>query len=176
VRRGTPPFAVASIDGGDHSYRHPRHDGDPAGMVVDEFLPLLSQHGLEVRRIGLLGNSMGGYGALYLASVLARQRCSVAIAESPAVWRQAGQSAAGAFDDAADFDAHALFPRLGRLRGIAVRIDCGASDGFAPITRELRAAITPTPAGGIEPGAHDAAYWRRMAPAQLIFAGAHLGG
>lgn len=174
VSSGTRPFAIAAADGGDHDYWHPRRTGDPAGMVLDEFLPLLARRGLDVRRIGLLGWSMGGYGALYLAGVLGAARCAVAVAESPAVWHRADQTADGAFDDATDFAAHSIFPRLGRLRGIALRVDCGASDGFAPVTRDLRAALTPTPAGGIEPGGHDAAYWRSQARAQLAFVGAHL--
>jgi hypothetical protein len=98
----------------------------------------------------------------------------VVIAESPAVWRQAGQSADGAFDDAADFDKHAIFGRTHLLDGIPIRLDCGAADGFAPVTRELRAALSPTPTGGIEPGGHDAGYWRSQAAAQLRFAAAHL--
>lgn len=174
VGAGVAPFAIASVDGGDHSYWHPRRDGDRAGMVIDEFIPLLHAHGLDIGRVGLLGWSMGGYGALYLASVLGSGRVAVAIAESPALWHQPGQSAEGAFDDAADFERHDVWRRLRRLAGIALRIDCGAADGFAPITRDLREALSPTPAGGIEPGGHDAAYWRSQAPAQLRFAGAHL--
>ncbi len=114
--------------------------------------------------------------ALYLSTVLGRGRVAAAVAESPAIWREAGQSAAGAFDDAADFDAHQIFRRTALLAGIPLRIDCGASDGFAPVTRELRAALAPTPAGGIEPGGHDGAYWRSQAAAQLSFAGPHLTG
>ena len=44
------------------------------------------------------------------------------------------------------------------------------------VTRELRAALSPTPAGGIEPGGHDAGYWRSQAAAQLRFAATHLAG
>jgi enterochelin esterase-like enzyme len=143
-------------------------------MVIDEFLPLLGRRGLDTTRIGLLGWSMGGYGALYLAGALGAQRTAVAIAESPAVWHRAGDSAAGAFDDAEDFDEHAIFGRTSLLDGIPVRLDCGAADGFAPVTRDLRAALSPTPAGGIEPGGHDAGYWRSQAAAQLRFAATHL--
>jgi hypothetical protein len=174
VTAGGSAFAVASVDGGDHDYWHPRHSGDTAGMVVEEFLPLLAKQGLDTSRIGLMGNSMGGYGALYLATVLRSPRVAVTVAESPAIWREAGQSAAGAFDDAADFDAHTIFGRQPDLAGIPLRIDCGASDGFAPVTRELRASIDPTPAGGIEPGGHDDDYWRSQATAQLEFVGRHL--
>jgi dienelactone hydrolase len=144
-------------------------------MVVDEFLPILAGRGLDVRRIGLLGWSMGGYGALYLAGVLGAAGCAVAIAEGPAIWHHSYQSVEGAFDDAEDFDHHALFGRQARLTGIPLRIDCGDRDGFAPVARDLRATISPAPAGGIEPGGHDAAYWRSQAPAQLAFAAAHLG-
>jgi enterochelin esterase-like enzyme len=176
VQQGSAPFAIASVDGGDHEYWHPRRDTDPAGMVIDEFLPLLGRRGLDTARIGLFGWSMGGYGALYLAGRLGAERTAVAIAESPAVWRQAGQSAAGAFDDAEDFDAHAIFGRTSLLDGIALRLDCGAADGFAPVTRELRAALSPAPAGGIQPGGHDVGYWRSQAAAQLRFAATHLAG
>ena len=176
VDHGVRPFAIAAVDGGDHEYWHPRRDTDPAGMVVHEFLPLLARQGLAVGRIGLMGASMGGYGTLYLAERLGRARVAVAVAESPAIWQEAAQTVEGAFDDAADFAAHTIFGRrrLARLEGIALRIDCGAQDGFAPITRDLRARIHPTPAGGIEPGEHDSSYWRRQAPAQLRFVGRHL--
>lgn len=170
VEQGSPPFAIAAVDGGDHEYWHPRRDSDPAGMVIEEFLPLLAHQGLDTRRIGLFGWSMGGYGALYLAGRLGRQRAAVAIAESPAIWHDAGQSAAGAFDDAEDFDKHAIFGRFRLLEGIALRLDCGDADGFAAVTRDLRAALSPTPAGGISPGGHDAEYWRSQAAAQLRFA------
>jgi S-formylglutathione hydrolase FrmB len=175
VAAGGRPFAIATVDGGDHDYWHPRRQGDPAGMVVDEFLPLLADHGLDVRRIGLLGWSMGGYGALYLATALGRDRCAVAVAASPAIWHRSDQVVQGSFDGAADFDAHALWPRLTRLSGVALRIDCGAADGFAPVTRDLRSRIHPAPAGGIEPGRHDSRYWRSQAPAELAFVGRHLG-
>ena len=174
VHDGGAPFAIASVDGGDHSYWHPRRGGDAAGMVVDEFLPLLAARGLATDRIGLLGWSMGGYGALYLAQTLGAARVAVAVAESPALWHHSYQSAAGAFDDAADFDSHDVFAHLPRLNGIALRVDCGDRDGFAPITRDLRAALSPQPAGGIETGSHDASFWRSQAAAQLAFAGDNL--
>lgn len=174
VHDGTAPFAIASVDGGSSDYWHPRRHTDPAGMMIDEFLPLLARRGLDTRRIGLLGWSMGGYGTLYLASVLRAARVAVAVAESPAIWHHSYQSVVGAFDDAADFDRHAVFGRQPLLRGIALRLDCGDADGFAPVTRDLRASLSPMPAGGIEPGGHDSTFWRSQAPAQLAFVGRHL--
>ncbi len=177
VSHGAAPFAIAAADGGDHEYWHPRRGTDPAGMIVHEFLPLLARQGLAVDRIGLLGASMGGYGALYLAERLGPRRVAVMVAESPAIWHEAGQTVEGAFDDAADFARHTIFGsrHLARLHGIALRIDCGDGDGFAPITRDLRSLLHPTPAGGIEPGGHDGDFWRSQAPAQLRFVARHLG-
>jgi enterochelin esterase-like enzyme len=174
VAKGLPPFAIASVDGGESSYWHPRHGTDPAGMVIHEFVPLLARHGLITSRLGLYGWSMGGYGVLYLAERLRRARVAVAIAQSPAIWHHSWQSAAGAFDNAEDWRRHDIWPHLAALHGIAVKIDCGATDGFWPVTRDLRARIHPTPAGGIEPGGHDAEFWTSEAPAAIRFAGRHL--
>jgi enterochelin esterase-like enzyme len=174
VQHGTRPFAIASADGGDHEYWHPRSGTDPAGMIVDEFLPLLAAHGLEVGTIGLMGASMGGYGALYLAKTLDASRVAVAVAESPAIWHHGYQSVAGAFDNAEDWSAHTIWGGRQRFAGIAMRVDCGAGDGFAPVVRDLRTSMRPTPAGGIEPGKHDSAYWRSQAASQLRFVGTHL--
>jgi enterochelin esterase-like enzyme len=175
TRAGAHPFAIASVDGGDHSYWHRRRDGSDSGaMVVEEFLPLLGRQGLDVSRVGLFGVSMGGFGALWLATRLGPARAGAVVAQSPALWHHAADTPSGAYDGAADFDSHTIFGREHQLAAIALRIDCGESDPFAPATRDLRAALTPTPAGGITPGDHHVAYWRRMAPAQLEFVAAHL--
>ena len=63
-------LAVATVDGG-NSYWHARRSGvDPASIIVQELLPLLARKGLDTERIALMGWSMGGYGALLLASRL----------------------------------------------------------------------------------------------------------
>lgn len=175
ISRGAAPFAIASVDGGDHSYWHRRSNGDDAGrMVIEEFIPLLAGRGLDTSRIGLFGWSMGGYGALLLGGQLGHRRVGAVVAESPAIWHRAGDTAPGAFDGPADFDAHTVFGRQRELAGIAVRVDCGTSDGFYPAARDYAGSLSPRPDGGFEPGGHDLTYWRRMAPAQLAFVGEHL--
>jgi hypothetical protein len=175
VALGTAPFAIASVDGGFKQYWHPRRAGDPAGMVINEFIPLLADHGLQTDRVGLFGWSMGGYGALYLATVLGAARVAAVVAESPAIWTTYAAGVPGAFDDEDDYVDHSIFRREKLLKGIPLRIDCGASDSFAPATRELRAQLVPTPAGGISPGHHNPVYWRAQAPAELEFIGRWLG-
>jgi len=69
---GVPPsFAAITVDGG-ATYWHRRADGDdPLGMIVHEVLPRAAALGLRTGRVGIVGDSMGGYGALLLAERLA---------------------------------------------------------------------------------------------------------
>lgn len=174
VAAGGAPFAIAAVDGGNR-YWHRRADGDdPAAMVIDEFVPMLGHRGFDTARLGLVGNSMGGYGALHLAGILGSARVRAVSAISPALWTAAGDTARGAFDDAADFRANTVLGRQRDLDGIAVRVDCGTGDGFEPAVRTYVDGFTQRPAGGFEPGGHSHAYWRRMAPEQLAFLGRRL--
>ncbi len=174
VVAGAEPFALASVDGGDHGYWHARDDGTDAGaMVVRELVPMLADRGLDTGRIGLYGWSMGGYGALLLASEHVLPVKALAVS-SPALFASAGATAPGAFDDAEDFAEHDVTAYPERLKGIPLRIDCGDDDPFAGTTRAFRASLTPEPAGGMGPGGHDSAYWRGRAPAQLEFLAEHL--
>ena len=173
---GVPPFALASVDGGD-TYWHRRASGEDAGaMVVDELLPLLARRGLDVSRLGFLGWSMGGFGSLRLAGLLGPDRVRAVAAESPALWQSFEEAAPGAFDDAADFADTTVFGRQSSLDGIAVRVDCGEGDPFYEATKAYRNGFTRPPAGGCELGDHDLDYWRRLAPGQLRFLGEALAG
>lgn len=174
--QGIPPFALAGVDGGG-TYWHPRASGDdPQKMITDEVLPRLRRQGLGTDRIGVLGWSMGGYGALLLGQTLGPSRVAAIVASSPAVfpsYADARAANAGAFDDAGDFARHDVRKALGRLREIPAWVDCGGSDPFAGASRLVRAGLQ-SPAGGMFGGCHDASYWRRRAPAHLAFLGRHL--
>lgn len=177
VAEGTPPFAVAAVDGGT-SYWHPRPNGEDTGaMVTEEFLPLLTDRGLDTSRIGLLGWSMGGYGALRLGAVLGSDRVAAIVAASPAIWRDAGAASASGFEDAAEYEKFSVVDRQEDLDRIAVRIDCGTGDPFYRDVQDYAHAFSAG-AGLVstfEPGAHSTAYWRRMLPAQLAFLGRGVG-
>ncbi len=169
VHQGSRPFALASVDGG-RTYWHARDSGEDAGaMVIDEFLPLLADRGLDVRRVAFLGWSMGGYGALTLAGQLGRHRVAGLAVASPALWHEYEDTAPGAFDNAADFAAATAFGRQETLAAIPLRIDCGEGDPFYAATRDYVDGFSQPPAGGFEPGNHDAGYWRRIAPEQMRF-------
>ena len=175
VASGVSPFAVASVDGGS-TYWHRRADGSDSGaMVTEEFVPILADQGLDVSRIGLLGWSMGGYGALLLASSGALEAVRAVGTLSAALWTSSADAANGAFDDAADFEAHDVFERRGDFGTIALRMDCGEDDPFAAANRAFVEGMRPHPEGGVQPGAHTDGYWRRMLPEHLTFIGRLLG-
>ena len=177
VAAGAPPFAIAAADGGT-SYWHPRPSGEDAGaMVVDELLPLLADHGLETGTIGLMGWSMGGYGALRLAGLLGPSRVAAVVGSSPALWSDPADASPSGFDSAEEYERYSVMGRQADLDGIAVRVDVGTGD---PFYRDVQEYVDGFPPGAdltstFEPGAHHGGYWRRMLPDQLAFLGAHLG-
>jgi enterochelin esterase-like enzyme len=178
VRAGGPAFALAAVDGGD-DYWHRRADGDdPGTMLLAEFLPRLEQAGLAAGagdRIAFLGWSMGGYGAFLLASGLGPGRVAAIAAESPALWTSAGETAAGAFDDAADYRAHDVFARTATLRRIPIRIDCGDADAFQGADRAFARRLGSSAVAEWGAGDHSWGFWRARAAKSIAFVGIHLG-
>ncbi len=173
VAAKVPPFVLASVNGGP-GYWHPHPDDDPLGMLVTEFPAILSQHGLPVDKFGLLGWSMGGYGAL-LAATEQPPRFPVVVANSPAFWESyddAQSVNAEAFSSAQEWDTWGDLPkRVERLRYLAIRIDCGESDPFEPQLSDLRDSLPDPGVVTIAPGCHDATFWRSNAAAQLKLIG-----
>ena len=165
---GLPPFAVVAIDGGG-SYWHRRASGEDSGaMVLDELIPLLAGQGLDTSRVGFLGWSMGGYGALLLGARLGETRTAAICAVSPALWLSPAASAPGAFDGPQDFAENTVFS-LPQFASIPVRIDCGDADPFADATREFIAQLPNPPAGGFSPGGHDPRFWSAQLPGELAW-------
>ncbi|MFJ2031891.1 alpha/beta hydrolase-fold protein [Streptosporangium sp. NPDC087985] len=139
-------FAVASIDDW------------PSADLTGELLPYLRECNLDTRRIGLLGWSAGGAGALRLAAELGPERVSAVAATAPAV------SAARA--------------PLQKLVDIPVWLGCGERDLWAPQTETMLKglkALGATAEGGISGGCRDTAYRRRVLPEQLAFFSRHMG-
>jgi S-formylglutathione hydrolase FrmB len=166
VNAGVPPFAIAAADGG-NSYWHKRASGEDSGaMVLDEFIPMLETQGLDTSRVGFMGWSMGGYGAMLLGSRLGAGRTAAICAVSPAVWTSAGAAAGGAFDGPDDYAANTVWG-LPELNAIPLRIDCGTEDPFYEQTQQFIAQLPNPPAGGFSPGGHNMDYWSAQLSPEL---------
>ena len=171
---GGTPFAIASVDGGD-SWWHPRTDGtDTESMLLEEFMPFLARQGLDLDRFGLFGLSMGGFGALLLASQGKIPGLRAVAAMSPAVWSDYDDGLEGAFDSPADFEANDVFALRPRLKDLPKRIDCGTDDPLLPSVKDYVAGLPGHVEGGYQPGGHEEAYWRLILPTLLSFLGRQL--
>lgn len=172
VARGVPPFAIASVDGGE-TYWHPHRGTDTGATVTDELIPMLAGHGVDTSRLGFYGWSMGGYGALRLAGVLGPRRVRGVAVASPALWVDASGVSPAGFSTAAEYDTYSVFDRQRDLDGTRVRVDIGRDDPFYVATRRYVAGF-PSSAHVVSTfpaGAHTAGFWRRMLPAELAFLG-----
>jgi S-formylglutathione hydrolase FrmB len=147
-------------DGGDHSYWHNRGDGKWGSMVLREIVPRRG-------RVAIGGISMGGYGALLLGA--GSRFCAVG-GHSPALWFSGGESAAGAFDDAADYARHDIVNHP-RHYAAPVWIDVGTDDPFRAAAvryaHEIHAQLH------VWPGGHDDGYWHSHMRQYLAFYARH---
>jgi S-formylglutathione hydrolase FrmB len=159
---------VAFPSGSDHSYWHDRADGDWGTYVVDEVIPaVVHRFHADPRRVAIGGISMGGFGSLDIARLNPGRFCAVG-AHSPAIWHSGGETAPGAFDDAADFDRHDVLGAAtndpGPYLGIPVWVDAGDEDpfrhtGLDEFAEQLRSHGAQI-SFHIWPGVHGGDYWR----------------
>lgn len=164
-----PPFAVVGVDGGSSSYWHRRSNGEDSGtMVIEELLPMLSSMGMDTSRVGLLGWSMGGYGALLLGARLGPARTAGICAISPALYMSYWGCAPGAFDSVDDWTRNTVFG-LPALNSIPIRVDCGIGDRFFFSSSQFVSQLKKKPAGSFSPGGHDMDYWRAQLPGELAW-------
>ena len=163
-----PSIAVVSVDGG-NGYWRPRANGEDSGaMVLNELIPMLAGKGLDTSRVAFMGWSMGGYGAMRLSSRLGAARTFAVCAISPALYLTYWGAPRDAFDGLDDFRRNSTV-NPAELTSIPLRVDCGTGDGFYIATREFVNRLPRQPAGGFEPGGHDADYWRTQLPGELAW-------
>jgi S-formylglutathione hydrolase FrmB len=158
---------VAFPYGGESSYWHDRDDGAWGTYVLDEVIPAAARAGdADERRVAVGGISMGGFGAYSLAADAPGRFCAVG-GHSPAIWQTAGETAAGAFDDAEDFADHDVIAAVGSepeaFTGQPLWLDVGDEDPFVPGVEALTAELEGAGADLTtrrEPGGHESEYWR----------------
>ena len=175
--RPLAPLAMVAADGGG-GYWHAQRGDDPMGMVIDELIPMCQARGLGrgPEPIGIMGISMGGYGALLLAEKHPDLFAAVA-AISPAVWTtyaEAEGANAGAYASAADFAANDAVTHARALGHLPVRVASGLSDPFHPGVVALVEALPPGAEIDISAGCHTGPFFRSQEPPSLAFLAHHL--
>jgi enterochelin esterase-like enzyme len=153
-------------EGGDHSYWHDRKDGKWGSLVLDHVIPDAQRRFHTSGKVAIGGISMGGYGALHLASLRPGEFCAVG-GHSAAVWTSGGASAPGAFDDAEDYARNDVFAAASKLSGIPVWLDNGDRDPFLDADAQL--ARTLHVMQHVWPGGHDTSYWNAHIARYLRF-------
>jgi enterochelin esterase-like enzyme len=164
--------AVVFPNGGEASFWHARASGDWVRYVLDEVVPEAARRlRADASRVAIAGISMGGFGALNIARAAPGRLCAAG-GHSAAIWTKAGETAPGAFDDAADFARHDLVAAARRdgpraLGGAPVWLDVGEDDPFRPGVEALAAGLGADVR--VWPGGHDRAYWRAHVDEYLRF-------
>jgi pimeloyl-ACP methyl ester carboxylesterase len=175
--KALPPIAMVTVDGGG-GYWNPHPGDDPMGMVMSELIPRCQRLGLgrPPRRIGMMGISMGGYGALLFAEKYPHL-IAAAAAISPAIWTsyaEAKAANAGAYASAAAFDANDAVTHAAALAGVPVRVASGHDDPFFPGVQALARALPPGAVVDFAKGCHTGPFFLQQEPPSLTFLASHL--
>jgi enterochelin esterase-like enzyme len=170
--RPLAPMALVTVDGG-AGYWHAHTGDDPMRMLVDELIPMCRRRGLgrSPGQTGVMGISMGGYGALLLAEKHPDLVTAVA-AISPAIWTSYSQARAvnaQAYASAADFAACDVITHAGALAKTPVRVASGYDDPFYPGVQALARALPRGAVTRYGKGCHDGSFFAEQEPPSLAF-------
>jgi enterochelin esterase-like enzyme len=172
------PLAMVTVDGG-NGYWNPHPGDDPLAMLTSELIPLCQRRfglGLPPHRIGVMGISMGGYGALLLAEKHPAL-VAAAAAISPAIWTSYGQAHSansGAYASASAFAAADAVTHAAALARVPVRVAAGYDDPFYPGVRALARALPTGAMVELGKGCHDGSFFTEQEPPSLAFLASHL--
>jgi len=166
-------LAAAMTDLASGDWRSAADPGPLGWSCLPEFSRGL---GAGTGRIGVLGISMGGYGAILLAEKYPHLIGAVA-AISPAIWTsyaEAKSANAGAYASAAGFAAGDAVTHAGALAGVPVRVAAGSGDPFYPGVQALARALPKSAEVYFGGGCHTGPFFNAQEPPSLAFLGRYL--
>jgi enterochelin esterase-like enzyme len=177
-----PPMALVTVDGGG-GYWNPHPGDNPQAMLTDEVIPMCQRAGLGAgpQGIGVMGISMGGYGAILLAEKYPHLIAAVA-AISPAIWTDyaaAKAANAGAYASAADFAADNAVTHAPALAKTPIRVASAYDDPFYPAVQTFTTSLPKNPGGvpaelSFAKGCHTSPFFVAQEPPSLAFLARHL--
>jgi pimeloyl-ACP methyl ester carboxylesterase len=172
-----PPMAMVTVDGGG-GYWNPHPGDDPMAMVIDELIPMCQKRGLGAspQKIGTMGISMGGYGAILLAEKYP-DLITAAAAISPAVWTnydEAKSANVGAYASLDAFTSNDVITHARSLDGKPLRIASGDDDPFHPGVVALAEVVPSSTTVVFSGGCHTDPFFVSQEPPSLRFLGRHL--
>jgi enterochelin esterase-like enzyme len=151
---------VVLPNGGDSSFWHDRNSGKWASMVLNTTIPDARRRFHATGKVAIGGISMGGYGAVHIASLRPSEFCAVG-AHSAALWHRIGAAAPGAFDNEEDFKRNSVFTEVSKLKKklktLRLWLDVGDQDTFKAADGDLARRLSTIL--HVYPGGHDRAYW-----------------
>ena len=173
IAAGAPAFALIAMDSGE-SYYHPRTSGEDRLGILEIDLPALLRTIIapHLAREALIGQSMGGYGALLAAERNPTRYRAVAVA-APAIFQtfaEEDHAVGDAFDDATQFAEYDVLAHAHRLAHTPVLVRVGYNDPFLRSAGAFAAACPHADVGYVENGCHDDGFWRATASELLTFA------
>ena len=181
IAAGTaPPFALASIDSMNGFYA--KKGGRDYGKVVsDEFLKLLTDRGLDTSRLGIIGWSMGGWGALRLAQHELHDKVSAISAISTpcySSWKTWPSYEHGDMTRS-QFDANNFYHHPKLLAKPHIYLLCGRSDGFYKGNKAFATVLDKAkgvrkPKTHYTAGDHSRTYWKSVLDTALRHVGHYL--
>jgi enterochelin esterase-like enzyme len=175
--RPLPPMAMVTVDGGG-GYWNPHPGDDPMAMVISELIPMCQglKLGRGPMRIGTMGISIGGYGALLFAEKYPELIRAVA-AISPAIWTTYDQARAAnpeAYASASAFASADVVTHAAELSGTAVRVASGNDDPFHPGVLSLIESLPQGATVDLSNGCHTDPFFSSQELPSLVFLGLHL--
>ncbi|MBE8525804.1 esterase [Amycolatopsis sp. H6(2020)] len=170
VRAGTPPFAIAALDG-DHYWVNVGGDDDPQRMLTEEVPGWLAGRDLRPPS-AVFGISMGGFGALRFARAHPDLK-AVATASAALFVSWPDARSRKVFADEMNWRAEEPLLHTADLRPAGLGVWCGESDPFRGADRRLVKAVSPE-VSRFSPGGHDDEYWRGVVPEIVKFVGERL--